>query len=255
MSQPIQAPSDGPFKGKVAVVTGGASGIGEAVVRELAAGGAQVVIADFNVAAAEALAAEVGSAKAFKVDVGDAAQVEAMVKFTLDTYGALHLAVNNAGIGGPSLPTADYPIEDWLKVVNVDMNSVLYSMKYEIPAMLASGGGSIVNMASILGSHGWAGSAAYVASKHALVGMTKTAAIEYAAQGVRINAVGPGFIQTPLIESEMDQAARDGLVALHPVGRLGRPDEVSALTCFLLTDRASFITGSYHLVDGGFSAR
>jgi NAD(P)-dependent dehydrogenase (short-subunit alcohol dehydrogenase family) len=165
------------------LVTGGASGIGEAVVRELAAGGARVVVADFNIAAAEKLAAEVGSAQsggatAFKVDVGDAAQVEAMVRFAVDTYGALHLAVNNAGIGGPNLPTADYPIEDWLKVVNVDMNSVLYSMKYEIPAMLASGGGAIVNMASILGSHGWAGSTAYVAAKHALIGMTKTAAIE-----------------------------------------------------------------------------
>lgn len=243
------------FSGKTALVTGGASGIGEAVVRELAAEGAQVVIADFNLDAAEALASKLGSAKAFKVDVGDPEQVKAMVAFAVDTYGALHLAVNNAGIGGPSLPTADYPIEDWKRVVNVDMNSVLYSMQAEIPAMLAAGGGSIVNMASILGTHGWEGSIAYVASKHALVGMTKTAAIEYAAKGVRINAVGPGFIQTPLIEKEMTKEARDGLVALHPIGRLGTPEEVSALTCFLLSDRASFITGSYHLVDGGFSAR
>ena len=243
------------FANKVALVTGGASGIGEAVVRELAAGGAKVVIADFNLDAAEALAKEVGSASAFKVDVADPAQVEAMVKFAVDTYGALHLAVNNAGIGGPNLPTADYPLDQWKRVVDVDMNSVLYSMKYEIPAMLAAGGGSIVNMASILGTHGWAGSTAYVSSKHAVVGMTKTAAIEYAPQGVRINAVGPGFIETPLIRTEMTDEARAGLIGLHPAGRLGRPEEVSALTCFLLSDRASFITGSYHLVDGGFSAR
>ncbi len=243
------------FANKVALVTGGASGIGEAVVRELAAGGAKVVIADFNLDAAEKLAKEVGSASAFKVDVADPVQVEAMVKFAVDTYGALHLAVNNAGIGGPNLPTADYPLDQWKRVVDVDMNSVLYSMKYEIPAMLAAGGGSIVNMASILGTHGWAGSGAYVASKHAVVGMTKTAAIEYAPQGVRINAVGPGFIETPLIHSEMTDEARAGLIGLHPAGRLGRPEEVSALTCFLLSDRASFITGSYHLVDGGFSAR
>ncbi|PXA92194.1 short-chain dehydrogenase [Caulobacter sp. D4A] len=243
------------FANKVAIVTGGASGIGEAVVRELAAGGAKVVIADFNLEGAQALADEVGSATAFKVDVGDPEQVEAMVKFAVDTYGGLHLAVNNAGIGGPSAPTADYPIDAWKRVIDVDLHSVLYSMKYEIPAMLACGGGSIVNMASILGSHGWAGSGPYVAAKHALVGMTKTTAIEYSGQGVRINAVGPGFIDTPAVRASMDEAAMAGLVGLHPIGRLGRSEEVSALTCFLLSDRASFITGSYHLVDGGFSAR
>lgn len=243
------------FEGKIALVTGGASGIGEAVVRELAAGGAKVVIADFNIDAAQALADEIGaSAKAFKVDVGDAAQVEAMVAFTVETFGALHLAVNNAGVGGPSTPTADYPLDQWSRVVNVDMNSVLYSMKYEIPAMLAAGGGSIVNMASILGTHGWEGSVAYVSSKHAVVGMTKTAALEYSAQGVRINAVGPGFIATPLLETTMTPEAKAVLVARHPIGRLGTSEEVSALTCFLLSDRASFISGSYHLVDGGFSA-
>lgn len=243
------------FEGKIALVTGGASGIGEAVVRELAAGGAKVVIADFNLTAAQALADEIGqTAKAFKVDVGDAAQVEAMVAFTVETFGALHLAVNNAGIGGPDLPIADYPLDQWERVVNVDLNSVLYSMKYEIPAMLAAGGGSIVNMASILGTHGWAGSSAYVSSKHAVVGMTKTAALEYSAKGVRINAVGPGFIATPLLENTMTAEAKAALVSKHPIGRLGTSEEVSALTCFLLSDRASFISGSYHLVDGGFSA-
>jgi NAD(P)-dependent dehydrogenase (short-subunit alcohol dehydrogenase family) len=249
------------FAGKVALVTGGASGIGEAVVRELAAGGAKVVIADFNLDAAQALADEIGEAaqgskvaRAFKVDVADAAQVEAMVAFTVETFGALHLAVNNAGVGGPNLPIADYPLDQWARVVDVDLNSVLYSMKAEIPAILAAGGGSIVNMASILGTHGWAGSSAYVASKHAMVGLTKTAALEYSAQGVRINAVGPGFIATPLLEATMTAEAKAALVAKHPIGRLGTSEEVSALTCFLLSDRASFISGSYHLVDGGFSA-
>jgi len=127
-------------------------------------------------------------------------------------------------------------------------------MKYEIPAMLASGGGAIVNMASILGSVGWSGSVAYVAAKHAVVGMTRTAALEYAAQGIRINAVGPGFIDTPLLAA-LDEEARAGLVGLHPAGRLGTADEVAALACFLLSDAAGFITGSYHLVDGGYTAR
>ena len=169
-------------------------------------------------------------------------------------YGGLNLAVNNAGIGGASRDTADYPLEEWHRVLGVNLHGVFYSMKYEIAAMLAGGGGAIVNMASILGSNGWAGAAAYVAAKHALVGMTKSAALEYSARGLRINAVGPGFIDTPLLQS-MDERAHAGLVALHPAGRLGTAEEVAALTCFLLSDKASFITGSYHLVDGGYSAR
>lgn len=243
------------FSGKVALVTGAASGIGEATARQLAAGGAKVVVADINLAAAQAVASSIGvNANAVQLDVSNADAVRQAVQGAVARHGGLHLAVNNAGIGGGNFPTADYPLDEWHRVIGVNMHSVFYSMKYEIPAILASGGGAIVNMSSILGSNGWAGSTAYVSAKHALVGMTKTAALEYSAKGVRINAVGPGFIDTPLLQG-MDRAAYDGLVALHPAGRLGKAEEVAALTCFLLSEQAGFITGSYHLVDGGYAAR
>ena len=243
------------FKGRVALVTGAASGIGEAVVRQLAARGAQVLAADIDGNAATAVALSQGTnVVPLRVDVSDPDAVRHMVQACVDRFGALHLAVNNAGIGGASLQTADYPLEEWHRVLGVNLHGVFYAMKYEVPAILAAGGGAIVNMASILGSNGWAGSAAYVAAKHALVGMTKSAALEYSAHGLRVNAVGPGFIDTPLLQG-MDPLTHAGLVALHPAGRLGTADEVAELTCFLLSDKASFITGSYHLVDGGYSAR
>lgn len=247
------------FTNKTALVTGGASGIGAAVARQLATAGAKVVVADRDVAGAEQVAKSIetagGEAVAYEVDVAEAAEVEAMVAFAARTYGNLHLAVNNAGIGGPSAATADYPLEDWHRVINVNLNSAFYGLKYEIPAILAAGGGSIVNMASILGTLGFAQAPAYVAAKHAMVGLTKTAAIEYAKQGIRINAVGPGFIDTPLLSNNLDQSTLTHVAGLHPVGRLGTSDEVAALTLFLLSDAASFITGSYHLVDGGYSAQ
>ncbi|TDB27688.1 SDR family NAD(P)-dependent oxidoreductase [Stenotrophomonas sp. ATCM1_4] len=243
------------FQGRIALVTGAASGIGEAVVRQLAARGAQVLAADIDGDAATAVAMSLGDrVMPLRVDVSDPDAVRHMVQACVERFGALHLAVNNAGIGGASLQTADYPLEEWHRVLGVNLHGVFYAMKYEVPAILAAGGGAIVNMASILGSNGWAGSAAYVAAKHALVGMTKSAALEYSAQGLRVNAVGPGFIDTPLLQG-MDAQAYAGLVALHPAGRLGTADEVAELTCFLLSDKASFITGSYHLVDGGYSAR
>ncbi|SEQ35852.1 NAD(P)-dependent dehydrogenase, short-chain alcohol dehydrogenase family [Faunimonas pinastri] len=243
------------FEGKVALVTGAASGIGAAVARQLASGGAKVVIADFNEDGARQLAEELGSAvaRSYKIDVTDPEAVKAMVDFTVESFGALHLAVNNAGIGGASALTADYGIDDWKRVIDVNLNSVFYSTRYEIPAMLASGGGSIVNMSSILGTSGFVSSPAYVAAKHGVIGLTKTAAMEYSAKGVRVNAVGPAFIDTPLL-SHMDKATKDHLISLHPIGRLGRAEEVAELTCFLLSDRASFVTGSYHLVDGAYTA-
>jgi len=247
------------FEGRVAIVTGAGSGIGAAIARELAAKGAEVIAADLDLAAAEAVAAEMqtagGKAHAAAVDVADAASVERMVAFTIEKCGALHLAVNNAGIGGPSALTADYPLDGWKKVIDINLNGVFYSMKFEIAAILKSGGGAIVNMSSILGSVGWAKSCAYVGAKHAVAGITKAAALEYAARGIRINAVGPAFIDTPLLSKNLDAETLGQLASLHPLNRLGTPEEVSALTCFLLSDRASFITGSYHLVDGGYTAR
>ncbi|AQZ51543.1 SDR family NAD(P)-dependent oxidoreductase [Martelella mediterranea] len=247
------------FENKTIIVTGGASGIGEACVHLLAREGANVVVADLNEDHAKKTVADVeqsgGKAAAFAVDVSDPKAVEAMVKFAVETFGGLYGAVNNAGIGGPSAPIGDYDIDAWHKVLNVDLHSVFYCMKYELAAIEASGGGSIVNMSSILGTNGFSTAPAYVASKHAVVGMTKSAALEYSKRGIRVNAVGPGFIRTPLLDENLEPEDIEGLVALHPIGRLGKSEEVATLTAFLLSEDASFVTGSYHLVDGGYAAQ
>ncbi len=247
------------FEGKVAVVTGAASGIGAAIARALAADGAKVLVADLDPQGAEdvarAIQASGGTARALEVNVADAVEVQAMVEAARSAFGGLHLAVNNAGIGGPAATTGEYPLDGWQRVIDVNLNGVFYGMRYQLPAIVASGGGAIVNMASILGSVGFATASAYVAAKHAVVGLTKVAAIEYAKHGVRINAIGPGFIDTPLLSKHLDEAALTVIRGLHPVGRLGTSEEVAALTAFLLSDEASFITGSYHLVDGGYVAQ
>ncbi len=247
------------FADKTAIVTGAASGIGAAVARELAALGARVVVSDLDQSACERVAAEItgaaGTAWGHAADVADPQANADLVAFAEAQTGALHLAVNNAGIGGAQAPVGEYPLEAWRKVMAVNLDGVFYGMRAQIPAMERAGGGAIVNMGSILGSVGFANSSAYVASKHALIGLTRTAAMEYGTRGIRINTVGPAFIQTPLLTDNLDQAMLDGLAGLHPVGRIGTPEEVSALTCFLLSDRASFITGSYHLVDGAYTAQ
>jgi NAD(P)-dependent dehydrogenase (short-subunit alcohol dehydrogenase family) len=189
-------------------------------------------------------------------DVSRAEDCQRLVERTLAHYGRLDAACNNAGISGELGPTADYSEQAWQRVIGVNLSGVFYCMKHQIPAMVRQGGGAIVNMASILGQVGFAGAPAYVAAKHGVVGLTKTAALEYSAQGLRINAVGPAFIHTPMIAGlESDPATLQQLLSLHAVGRLGQPEEVAELVVWLSSDRASFVTGAYYAVDGGYLAR
>lgn len=244
---------------KIAIVTGGGSGIGRAVCIKFAAKGAKVVVADVDEAGAQETISEIrntgGDAIFVRADTSSPKDNEELVKKTVDTYGALHIACNNAGIGGPLAPTGDYPIEGWNKVIAINLSGVFYGMHYQIPEMLKAGGGAIVNMASILGYVGTAMSPAYVAAKHGVVGLTKSAAIEYAQKNIRINSIGPGYITTPLLTKNLTEEQMAGLVTLHPIGRLGTAQEVAELVLWLSSDKASFVTGSYYTIDGGYTAQ
>lgn len=236
------------FTGKTALVTGAGSGIGEAIALGLAASGASVVVQDLKAEAAERVTAAItragGTAIPAVGDVSDPATVERLVAEAAGWQRGLQLLVNNAGIGGAQAPTGEYPLDGWQRVIDINLNAVFYGMRFAIPEMLKAGGGAIVNIASILGSVGFANSAAYVAAKHGVVGLTKSAALEYSARGIRVNAIGPAFIDTPLLAA-LPPGAKEALVAAHPIGRLGRAEEVADLAQYLLSDRASFITGAY----------
>jgi NAD(P)-dependent dehydrogenase (short-subunit alcohol dehydrogenase family) len=248
------------LKDKVAMVTGAASGIGRSTAIAYAREGARVAVVDVDGEGGEQTVERIrqdgGEALFLEADVSNPEDCRAAVQATVDEYGQLDCACNNAGIAGEQNPLADYSLEGWDRLISINLSGVFYCMKYEIPAMLAAGGGSIVNMASILGHVGFAGAPAYVSSKHGVLGLTETAALEYGPQGIRVNAVGPGFIQTPMIAGlEADQAVKEQLIALHPIGRLGEPEEVAELVVWLSSDRASFVTGSYYPIDGGYLAR
>ncbi|HSP01415.1 MAG TPA: glucose 1-dehydrogenase [Thioalkalivibrio sp.] len=245
------------LKDKVAIVTGGASGIGEATVLDMIAEGARVVIADMDEDRGESLAARLneaheGSAVFQPVDVTDENQVETLFETTLSRLGSVDVVFNNAGIGG--MAAADsYPLEDWQRIIDINLTGVFLVAKHALGPMKEQGSGSIINCASILGNVGQSMTAAYSAAKGGVVNLTRTLAIEMAPHGIRVNTVSPAYIDTPLLR-DFDQDTLKALIALHPVGRLGRPEEVAKAVSFLASDDASFITGANLLVDGGFTA-
>jgi len=244
--------------GKVALVTGAGSGIGRGSAIAFAQEGAKVIVADVVVEGGEETVRMIkdagGEAAFIKCDVSKAADVEAMVKFAVDTYGTLDYAHNNAGIEGPMSPTADYAEADWDKVISINLKGVWLCMKSEIPVMLAGGGGAIVNTASIAGLVGFQGLPAYSASKWGVNGITKAAALEYAQAGIRVNSVCPGVIQTAMVDRlvSAQPEMEAGLLAGTPMGRLGQPDDIAQAVVWLCSDRASFVTGHNMAVDGGF---
>ncbi len=246
------------LENKVAIITGSGSGIGRAAAVLYAKEGAKVVLSDIQEKNGNDVVSEIrgsgGEASFVKADASSAEDNKALVEQALKIYGTLDIAVNNAGIGGPLAPTGEYPIDGWEKVISINLSGVFYGMRYQIPAMLTNGG-SIINVASILGHAGTKFSPAYVSAKHGVIGLTKAAALEYADKKIRINSIGPGYIKTPLIMNTLDEATLQGLVSLHPIGRLGESEEVAELILWLGSEKASFVTGSYYPVDGGYLAQ
>ena len=249
------------MQGRVGLVTGAGAGIGRATALAFAREGASVAVADLVAATAEEtlhmIEAKGGRAVSIECDVSKAGEVEAMMSKTIETYGRLDCAVNNAGIGGPKIPIVDYPEEEWKRVISINLTGVWLCMKHEIRQMLKQGGGAIANMASVGGLIGTPEISAYIAAKHGVIGLAKTAALECAQRGIRVNAVCPGAIRTALVENviaehpEMEKFFSD----IHPIGRIGETNEVAEAVVWLCSDAASFVTGHAMTVDGGMTAQ
>lgn len=244
----------------VTIVTGAGSGIGRAAAHRFAAEGARVVAADVDVEGGEstvdAIAEDGGEATFVETDVSEYDDVEAMVETAVDTYGGLDCAFNNAGIEGEDEPASAQPLENWDRVIDVNLKGVFHCLKAEIPAMLDDDGGAIVNTSSVAGVVGFPELSPYVASKHGVIGLTKTTAIEYSGEGVRVNAICPGVIDTPMVQRSTD--AGDGIdmaIAATPIGRLGQPPEIGDAAVWLCSDDASFVTGEAMVVDGGYTSQ
>lgn len=243
----------------VVLVSGASSGIGRKAAKRFAEEGAQVVAADVNVDGGQQTIAEIehagGEAVFVETDVSDESDVTEMVETAVDTYGGLDCAFNNAGIEGKNAPSSDQPLSNWEQVIDVNLEGVFLAMREEIPAMLEDGGGAIVNTASVAGVLGFPNLSPYVASKHGVIGLTKTAAVEFSAEGLRVNAVCPGVIETPMVArtQEEDPETIEATIAATPIDRLGQPEEIAAAAVWLCSDDASFVTGESLVVDGGFS--
>lgn len=245
----------------VAVISGASSGIGRATAKRFADDGANVVAVDVDADGGEETVSEIddagGEAIFVEADVTDEAAVEEMVSTAVDTYGGLDYAFNNAGIEGANASTSEQSLENWERVISINLEGVFLAMREEIPVMLEDGGGAIVNTASIAGLVGFPNLTPYVASKHGVIGLTKTAAIEFSADGIRVNTVCPGVIETAMVEraQEDDPETMEATIAATPIGRLGQPEEIAAAAAWLCSDDASFVTGESLVVDGGFSVQ
>lgn len=246
------------LKNKVAVVSGAGSGIGRAVAESYAREGAKVVIADINVANGEETVARIkkegGDAFFVKADSSTAKDNKMLIDAVVEKYGRLDIACNNAGMGGPAAPTGEYDPENWNKVIALNLSGVFYACRYEIEQMMKNGGGSIVNIASIHGTVAAPNSVAYTASKHGVVGITKNIASEYGEKNIRCNAVGPGYIETPLLTDHLNKDMMKAVTDKSTMKRLGTPQEIADLVVFLSSDKSSFTTGSYIIADGGYTA-
>lgn len=249
------------LKGKVALITGGGSGIGRATAMVFAREGAKIVVADYNADGGERVARSIkeagGEAIFHATDVSNHKEVEAMVAKTVSTFGRLDCAFNNAGIEGEFSATPECTLENWQRVIAINLSGVFYCMKYEIPEMLKTGGGTIVNTSSICGLAGIANTSAYTAAKHGVAGLTKTAALEFSSKGIRVNAVCPGFIRTPMVARVMDRGSFDekAVIQTHPINRLGQPEEIAETVLWLSSDASSFVSGVPMPVDGAYMAQ